>query len=78
MQNINEELLKSLNPKLINLSNELKVKINAQLSDNDYKKYTDLILEPFISFENIEKMKTADDNYLRKLKELRQLQQTFY
>ena len=73
MQNINEELLKSLNPKLINLSNELKVKINAQLSDNDYKKYTDLILEPFISFENIEKMKTADDNYLRKLKELRQL-----
>ena len=73
MQNINEELLKSLNPKLINLSNELKVKINAQLSDKDYKKYTDLIIEPYTSFDKIEIMRNSDDVYLGKLRDLRQL-----
>jgi TolB-like protein len=72
MQNINEELLKSLNPKAIYLSNELKVKINTQLADKDYKKYSELIIDPYTSFEKTEILKAADDEYINKLKELRQ------
>ena len=71
MQSVNDELLKSLNPKKITLSNELKIKINAQLSDKDYKKYSDLIIEPFSSFEKMELLKTGDDNYYENLKQIR-------
>lgn len=73
MQNISEELLKSLNPKLINLSHELRVKINVQLTDKDYKKYSDLIIEPYTSFEKMKSIKNPDEVYLKKLRDLRQL-----
>lgn len=71
MQSINEELLKSLNPKKILLSNELKVKINTQLTDKDYKKFKDLIIDPYSSFEKLDLMKSADNAYFDKMKQLR-------
>jgi TolB-like protein len=71
LQSVNEELLKSINPKKIILSNDLKIKINTQLSDKDYKKYSNLITEPFSTFENLELMKYGDEIYVNNKNKIR-------